>query len=115
MAKIVGFEMNSQQPEKAIEFYKNVFGWKISEPNYDYWPVDTEKSNINGGISRGPADFPHGTRIQIEVDSIDNVIEQSCNQGAKIVREKMEFEEFYLAYLIDPVGIGFGLIEYKQK
>ncbi|SOC39741.1 VOC family protein [Ureibacillus acetophenoni] len=114
MAKIVGFEMNSQQPEKAIEFYKNVFGWKVSEPNYDYWPVDTGlESNINGGISLGPADFPHGTRIQIEVDSIEEVIKQSCNAGAKILRDKMEFEEFYLAYLIDPVGISFGLIEYK--
>ncbi|KGR77279.1 VOC family protein [Ureibacillus manganicus] len=114
MAKIIGFDMSSQEPEKAIEFYNNVFGWKISEPNYEYWSVDCgTESEIKGGISRGPADFPHGTRIQIEVDSIDEVIVQCCNNGAKVLREKMEFEKFFLAYLVDPVGIGFGLVEHK--
>ena len=49
------------------------------------------------------------------MDSIEDVIKQSSDAGAKILRDKMEFEEFYLAYLIDPVGISFGLIEYEQK
>jgi uncharacterized protein len=34
-------------------------------------------------------------------------------QGAQLVREKMEFDEYYLAYLVDPVGIGFGVVEQK--
>lgn len=28
-----------------------------------------------------------------------------------IVRDKMKFDDFYLAYLIDPVGLGFGRIQ----
>jgi hypothetical protein len=27
----------------------------------------------------------------------------------------MEFEEFYLAYIVDPVGLGLGLIERKYN
>lgn len=117
MGKVIGFELSSQEPEKAAAFYSNVFGWKISEPKWDYWAVspanDSEGHGMNGGISKGPHDYPHGTRIQIEVDSIDDSISRAKEHGAMIVREKMEFDEFYLAYLVDPTGIGFGLIQHK--
>ena len=73
-----------------------------------------EVPGINGGISLGPKDYPHGIRITIEVDSIDEVIARAVGQGAQIVREKMEFDDFYLAYLADPVGLGIGLIQQKK-
>ncbi len=117
MGRVIGFELSSQEPEIAEEFYSKVFGWEIAEPRWDYWAVITggdEKPGINGGIGKGPNDYPHGTRIQIEVDSIDEAISKAINNGAMIVRDKMEFDDFYLAYLIDPVGIGFGLIQKKN-
>lgn len=116
MAKVIGFELNSQDPEKAAEFYSNVFGWEIEEPNWGYWPVKTgndQNQAVNGGISKGPKDYPHGTRIQIEVESIDESISLAKENGAMVVRDKMEFDDFYLAYLVDPVGLGFGLIQKK--
>ncbi|MBK3493961.1 hypothetical protein JFL43_03625 [Viridibacillus sp. YIM B01967] len=113
------WQLNSQEPEKAAEFYSNVFGWKISVPQWDYWAVsidkgtENEQTAINGGISKGPNDYPHGTRIQIEVDSINDAISKVTDNGAKVVRDKMEFDEFFLAYLVDSTGIGFGLIQKK--
>jgi uncharacterized protein len=112
MGKVVGFELSSQEPRKAAKFYERVFGWEISEQPWDYWEVVTKRDGgIDGGISKGPQYFPHGARIQIEVDSIDDTLEQAVKNGAMVVREKMEFEKFYLAYLVDPTGVGFGLIE----
>jgi len=35
--------------------------------------------------------------------------------GAMIVRDKMELDDFFLAYLVDPVGIGFGLIQKNKQ
>ncbi|AJY77033.1 VOC family protein [Paenibacillus beijingensis] len=116
MNRVVSFELSSQDPERAAGFYSTVFGWKIAEPNWGYYPATTgeaDKQGINGGISKGPSDFPHGTRIQIEVQNIDETITKSVDLGAQIVREKMEFDDFYLAYLVDPVGNGIGLIQYK--
>ncbi|MDW0117743.1 VOC family protein [Sporosarcina thermotolerans] len=113
---VIGFELNSQEPEKAAEFYSTVFGWEIAKPKWDYRAISTgdiEHGGINGGIAKGPHDFPHGARIQIEVDLIDEAILKATENGAMIVREKMEFDEFYLAYLVDPTGIGFGLIQNK--
>ncbi|MEH7344228.1 VOC family protein [Bacillus sp. JJ1532] len=117
MGKVVGFELSSQEPEKATKFYSRVFGRDFSEPQWDYWTVSTEigtqETGMSGGVSKGPNDFPHGTRIQIEVDSIDDSIFKAKDNGAMVVREKMEFDEFFLAYLVDPTGIGFGLIQKK--
>lgn len=116
MARVVGFELNSQDPEKAAEFYSKVFGWEVGEPHWDYREVTTgngEEPGLNGGIAKGPQDYPFGTRIQIEVDSIEESIAAAKNNGAVIVRDKMEFDDFYLAYLVDPTGLGFGLIQKK--
>ncbi|WP_226530271.1 VOC family protein [Metabacillus niabensis] len=118
MARVIGFELSSQEPEKAAAFYSNVFGWEIAEPIWEYRAVTTgnnDTSGIDGGIGKGPHDFPHGTRIQIEVDSLDQALSKAKNNGAMILRDKMEFDDFYLAYLVDPVGIGFGLIQFKNK
>ncbi|WP_404452222.1 hypothetical protein LG329_17980 [Virgibacillus necropolis] len=117
MGRVIGFELSSQEPEKAAKFYAEVFGWKVAEPHWDYCAVATgneEKPGINGGIGKGPQDHPHGTRIQLEVDSIEEMITKAKDNGAMIVRDKMEFDDFYLAYLVDPTGIGFGLIQKKN-
>lgn len=112
MGRVVGFELNSQDPEKASAFYAKVFGWSISEPQWGYRSVQT--GGTDGGITQGPHDFPHGARIQIEVDSIDDAIAKAKDGGGLIVRDKMEFDDFYLAYLVDPTGLGFGLIQRKS-
>ncbi|MEQ6357859.1 VOC family protein [Lysinibacillus sp. M3] len=116
MGRVVGFELNSQEVEKAAAFYAKVFGWEVAAPNWEYWGVttgDDNKSGINGGNAKGPHDYPFGTRIQIEVDSIDEAISKATKNGAVIVRDKMEFDEFHLAYLVDPTGLGFGMIQNK--
>lgn len=117
MGRVIGFELNSQEPEKAVDFYSKVFAWEIAEPRWDYWAVTTgasEKNGSNGGIGKGPSDYPHGIRLQIEVDSMDESIAKAMDNGANIVREKMEFDDFYLAYLVDPTGLGFALIQNKK-
>ncbi|GGO01127.1 VOC family protein [Saccharibacillus kuerlensis] len=116
MGRVVLFEMSSQDPDKSAKFYSSVFGWKVGESNWGYCPVETgtnDKPGIDGGIAQGPNDFPHGTRVQIKVENIEDSINQAKRMGGEVVRDKMEFDNYYLAYLVDPVGIGFGLIQYK--
>nr|WP_245583854.1 hypothetical protein [Paenibacillus terrigena] len=83
----------------------------MAEPNWGYYSGNNDKPGINDGISKGSNDSPHGTRIQIEVESIDDAINKSLELGAQVLRGKMEFDNFYLAYLVDPVGNEIGLIQ----
>lgn len=56
---------------------------------------------------KGPVDLQH------EVDSIEETISKATNIGAMLVRDKMKFDDFYLAYLVDPTGL--GLIQKKNN
>ncbi|MGQ7280200.1 VOC family protein [Brevibacillus thermoruber] len=34
MARVVLFELSSQNPERAVQFYSTVFGWNVAEPRW---------------------------------------------------------------------------------
>ncbi|HPT75026.1 MAG TPA: VOC family protein, partial [Methanomassiliicoccaceae archaeon] len=55
MPRVIHFEIPAEDPERAVEFYKKVFGWKIDkwEGPIDYWLVMTgenDEPGINGAI-----------------------------------------------------------------
>ncbi|WP_127529419.1 VOC family protein [Paenibacillus kobensis] len=116
MNRVVLFDLGSQDPEGAIHFYSNVFDWKVGDPNWDYWPTTTGSSHaagIDGGITRSPKDIAQRVQVTIQVESIQETISKAVENGAKLDMDQMDFGDFYLAYLYDPQGIRFGLIQYK--
>lgn len=116
MNRVVLFDLGSQHPEEATQFYAKVFDWKIGSPNWDYWPVTTGLGHvpgIDGGITRAPAGIPQRVQVTIQVESIEETIKKATDHGATLDLDKMDFGDFYLAYLYDPQGIRFGLIQYK--
>ncbi len=47
MPRVVHFEIYADQPERAIKFYQDVFGWNFQKWNgpYDYRLVTTGENN----------------------------------------------------------------------
>jgi predicted enzyme related to lactoylglutathione lyase len=116
MNRVVLFDLGSQDPDGATQFYSKVFDWKIGNENWDYWPVTTGSSDlpgIDGGITRTSEDFTQRVQVTIQVESIDEIISNALENGAKLDKDKMDFGGFYLAYMFDPQEIRFGLIQYK--
>jgi uncharacterized protein len=116
MNRVVGFEISSQNAETQSKFYADVFGWDLAEPNWGYYPVKTgpsDKKGIDGGIAQGPEHFPVGVRLQIQVESINESITKAVEHGATVVQDVMDFGDFKLAYIVDPLGVHYGLIENK--
>lgn len=73
MPRVVHFEIGVQNPERAGEFYKQVFGWEIHkwdgpEP---YWLVGTGKegTGINGAIMFSTTGQPE-TILSVIVPSV---------------------------------------------
>jgi len=57
MPRVVHFEFYVDDPERAVKFYQEVFGWKITkwEGPVDYWLVTTGEEGepgIDGAIAR---------------------------------------------------------------
>jgi predicted enzyme related to lactoylglutathione lyase len=53
------FEIQSSNPVRELEFYKNVFGWKFfKEENLpiEYYRIET--NSISGGLLERPAQVP---------------------------------------------------------
>src|SRR3972149_5570591 len=57
MPRVIHFEIAADDPERAVAFYRKVFGWEIQkwEGPMEYWVITTgpkEEPGIDGGLGR---------------------------------------------------------------
>jgi predicted enzyme related to lactoylglutathione lyase len=126
MPRVIHFEIVADKPERAMKFYKEVFGWEFNKWNgpQDYWLVKTGEDNqpgINGGLtpkmnqqSSDTGRGGGGGRVTntIDVPSVDEFSKKISMEGGKVVQPKMAIPGIgYLAICEDTEGILFGIIE----
>lgn len=116
MGRVIHFELNADDPERAAKFYREVFKWKIEKWSgpQDYWLISTGEAGepgIDGGLMRRQE--PGATTVNsVEVDSIEATIEAVEKGGGKVVAPKMTIAGVgYLAYLQDTEGNVFGILQ----
>jgi predicted enzyme related to lactoylglutathione lyase len=116
MSRVIHFELPADNPERAVEFYKKVFGWQIQKwPGpQDYWLVTTGpegQPGINGGILR--RQYPGaGTCNTVDVASVDEAVRNITKNGGKIALARMAVPGVgYLAYCTDTEGNAFGVLQ----
>ncbi len=130
MNRIVHFEIQAEDPERAAKFYKEVFGWHIEEwkglPNR-YWMVmtaekDSKEPGINGGLLiRGGSPAPEGSSpnafvCTVQVESIDDAIAAIGKAGGKVQMPKFDLAGMaWQAYYKDTEGNIFGVHEAIKK
>ncbi len=90
---IVHFEIPADDVTRAQKFYKQAFGWKISDPHkMDYFFVETRKpgeEGINGGLmERKMPGQPFMNYIAVK--SIDAALARVLKAGGTICMPKME-------------------------
>jgi len=116
MPRVIHFELGADDPERATQFYSDVFGWHIEKwagPE-DYWLLKTGEDNelgINGGIMRRNPHMPP-TVNTIDVPSVDEYVAKITASGGTVVVPKMAVTSIgYLAYCQDPEGNMFGIMQ----
>ena len=113
--KVIHFEIPSDNPEKAMDFFKEVFDWKFQQfGNEQYWSVitgDEKAPGINGGLMK-KRDPRQPVVNSIEVASIDEHTGKIEKAGGKIVVPKMAVPSVgWLAYFTDPDGNIHGIFQ----
>ena len=116
MARPVHFEIPSDNPQKAIEFYSKLFGWKFSKWDgpMDYWLINTGdpgEPGINGGLMqrRDPNQPCVNT---IGVTNLDESVATVLQMGGAIALPKMPVPGVgWLAYCKDTDGHIFGMMQ----
>jgi hypothetical protein len=91
MPRVIHFEINADDPKRAVEFYETVFGWKINkwEGPAEYWLINTgdeKEPGINGAIMER---MDKATTINtVEVPSVDEYVKKIVKTGGKQVEQK---------------------------
>jgi hypothetical protein len=116
MSRVVHFEIPADDPDRAIGFYQNVFGWQMNKWDgpQPYWLVttgDEKQPGINGGLMKRmhPGQPVVNT---IDVPSVDDYIARISQHGGEIVVPKMPIPGVgWLVYFKDTEGNIFGIMQ----
>jgi hypothetical protein len=121
MPRVIHFEVHAENPERAIKFYQDLFGWEFTKWDgpQPYWLIKTgpdSQPGINGGLMprRGVID---GQAViayvcTVETQSVDESVKQAKASGGSEVVPKMPIPGVgWLAYCKDTDGNIFGVMQ----
>jgi len=115
MATIVHFDIPADDLERAQEFYKDMFDWKIEAPPGfpDYYLIETKglsgTPGVGGGLGKREA---AGQQIltYFDVASIEDAAAKVESLGGKVIQPKVPVPGWgYLAVCLDTEQNTFGL------
>ena len=116
MHRPIHFDLTVDNPERTMNFYKEVFGWKFEKWNgpMEYWMAttgDEKEPGINGGLSkRGESSMPNMNTIG--VPSVDTFSKTVQDKGGKVLMPKSPIPGMgWFASCQDTEGNTFGIIE----
>jgi predicted enzyme related to lactoylglutathione lyase len=123
MNRVVHFEIQADDPERAMKFYKAVFGWNfpkwMEEP--PYWGVVTaeegsKEPGINGGLLKRSFKTPpreHGTNAYactVQVEHFDQIAGKIEKAGGIVAMPKFAIPGMaWQGYFLDTEGNVFGV------
>jgi predicted enzyme related to lactoylglutathione lyase len=123
MPRVIHFEIHADQPERAVQFYTDVFGWTFEKWGgpMEYWLITTGEdgeAGINGGLMKrqgpGPVDGQavNSYVCTVDVPELDTYMQRAREHGGEIVVDKMPIPGVgWLAYAKDTDGNIFGMMQ----
>jgi predicted enzyme related to lactoylglutathione lyase len=123
MPRVIHFEIHADNPERAVAFYRQIFGWEMTKWGgpMEYWLITTgpsDKPGINGGLLKrrgpGPVDMQAVNSYvgTIDVPSVDDFVGKITAAGGTIALPKMAVPGIgWLAYFKDTEGNIVGIMQ----
>ncbi len=116
MGKVIHFEIPADNLERAVDFYKKVFGWKFEKyaGPMNYWLVtagEDAEPGINGAIAEKDETHP-ATVNTISVSSFEDAVTKIVASGGEVLMPKMAVPKVgYMTYCKDTEGNIFGIMQ----
>jgi uncharacterized protein len=117
------FEIQADDPERAIRFYTEVFGWQFDKTKglpVDYWRI--ERGGARGGLLRRPVKAPasgQGTNAFVcsfEVENFTVTAAKILKHGGIVALPKFAVTgKCWQGYFLDTEGNTFGIFEVDER
>ncbi|MBI3195145.1 MAG: VOC family protein [Ignavibacteriae bacterium] len=121
MNRVIHFEIHADNPERAVTFYTDLFGWKFDKWDgpMPYWLVTTGpdgEPGINGGLmprkGKQEGDIIMAYVCTVQVANVDESIAKALSSGGQTALPKMPVPGVgWLAYCKDTEGNIFGMMQ----
>lgn len=111
----VHVELLTNDVNKAKNFYKNLFDWKLEDiPGMDYTMIKV-KEGTGGGMMKNPMPgSPSHWLAYVMVEDISSSTRKAKSLGATIVKDITEIPNMgYFSVMIDPTGAALALWQAK--
>ena len=116
-------ELNARGVEKALPFYKKLFGWGEKKTpgqgdNPEYTEFQLGGKSIAGGMEMNPmvpADVPSYWMVYFNVDDVDKAFKKVTEAGGKEMLAPQDMPGGRFAIVSDPQGAAFGLLRMEQS
>lgn len=119
MPRVIHFDISADDPERALHFYHDVFGWKSEKWKgpFDYWLINTGEPyqpGIDGGLARRDHPWESITNI-IDVASVDEIAARVVANGGMIIQTRRAIPGVgYLVVCKDTEGNVFGIMQMDE-
>jgi len=129
--RIVHFEIQVDNAERAMKFYGAIFGWEFKDwssvTGAPYWgimtaPMDSKEPGINGGLLKRPCPAPkpeqgmNAFTCTVQVDNFDEVAEKIIAAGGAVALPKYDLGGMaWQGYFLDTEGNTFGLHQVNKS
>jgi len=111
------FELLTRDYDKAVEFYKTVFGWDAhvmsDEPGFRYTTLGQDQDAVAGimaGEEALPPEVPAHWAIYFSVDDTDAAVARAEELGGRVLRAPEDTPYGRLAQLADTTGAAFAVM-----
>jgi len=115
----VHVELQTQSPDKAKTFYKNLFDWKLDDlPMGDTtYTMIRVGEGTGGGIMKSPVPgTPSAWLAYVLVDDVATAMKTAKSLGATIVNDVTEVPNYgWFSVIVDPTGAALGLWQRKTS
>jgi predicted enzyme related to lactoylglutathione lyase len=108
---VVHFEVGAADDGPLVEFYRELFGWKLDASGGGYTVIDTRGgTGINGGIGKSRTGEPWSA-FYVETDDLQATLDKANSLGGATVMPVTDFGgPVTIAMFTDPDGLLIGLV-----
>ncbi len=122
--RVVHFEIQADEIERAAQFYRDVFGWKIEKypgVDFEYWfvltaDIKSTEPGISGGLLKRPTKTPpqecgaNAFVCTVQVDNFEETAKKIEEAGGKVAMPKFALKGMaWQGYFLDTEGNTFGI------